>query len=75
MKSQRSWQEKVFTDIRLRPGPGIQHICVGHDDNCPLLEGDGPCNCDASVQEVSEAQAVRNIAFERIRRGRRRWNG
>lgn len=71
--SHRSWEEKVLTDIPLRPGPGIRHICIGHDDACPFLYGNGACNCDTTVKEVTAAQAVRNIAYERLRRGRKAW--
>lgn len=31
------------------PKGGVHHIEVAHDDDCPLLAGTGPCDCDAEV--------------------------
>ncbi len=32
--------------------PGVFIVDIHHDDGCPLLEGAGPCNCDADVGEM-----------------------
>ena len=34
-----------------KPGT-ITHVEVQHAQQCPLLAGKGPCNCEAEVREV-----------------------
>lgn len=49
----RPYQEKIIElglDVQRRLGPGVHHIMVEHDDDCPKLLGTGPCKCDTNVR-------------------------
>ena len=49
----KGYQEKAIgfgLKMVAKNGPGVYHLIVEHDSDCPKLLGTGPCNCDANVR-------------------------
>jgi hypothetical protein len=46
-----SYLPKILEVYRALGSPrgGVSHILIGHDDDCPRLEG-GECNCNPDVR-------------------------
>ena len=43
-----------------KPGPGVHHVAINHDDECPFLNG-GECDCNAEVVLMSEDEVNKKI--------------
>ena len=45
----RKHYTKQLADVGKACGPGVHHVTVRHDDNCPMINGGNDCTCDAVV--------------------------
>ncbi len=51
-KARASVPAYLHDAVALAPaaGPGVHHVTVRHDADCPMLSGRGPCDCGATVE-------------------------
>lgn len=52
-----SYIDKILTQIdegKVEVKPGLIHMEVLHDDQCPMLKGTGPCECDPEIKVYIE---------------------
>lgn len=44
---------ELLSKEQIKPGT-ICHVQIRHDDDCPILRGTGPCECEPDIKVHSE---------------------